>query len=160
MGFQQHHVCFFRQTSWSNGLFFKELYCIESKFLAPVEIVNITVLTRFYTSQVVQDFFHQQNEKTTASHPGLVQLSSCLGLLTFFFTTCKCQRDNSQNQRPFGGWCPWCYGFDSGAQKTRSSKPATSLNEFPLNKPVGQRAWEKKDLGCTMIYIYITTDCF
>ena len=26
----------------------------------PVDMVNITVFTGFYTSQVVQDFFHQQ----------------------------------------------------------------------------------------------------
>ena len=31
----------------------------------PVDVVNIPLFTRFYTSQVVQDFFHQQyfNEK-------------------------------------------------------------------------------------------------
>ena len=31
---------------------------------APVDMVNIPLFTRFYTSQVVQDFFHQQYHHT------------------------------------------------------------------------------------------------
>ena len=33
---------------------------VGGRNLAPVDIVNIPLFTRFYTSQVVQDFFHQQ----------------------------------------------------------------------------------------------------
>ena len=32
---------------------------------APVDTVNIPLFTRFYTSQVVQDFFHQQYHNDT-----------------------------------------------------------------------------------------------
>ncbi len=33
---------------------------VDGRNAAPVDMVNIPLFTRFYTSQVVQDFFHQQ----------------------------------------------------------------------------------------------------
>ena len=33
---------------------------VDGKNPAPVDMVNIPLFTRLYTSQVVQDFFHQQ----------------------------------------------------------------------------------------------------
>ena len=46
---------------------FIDLKCFDTKtirlmeeILHPVDMVNIPLFTRFYTSQVVQDFFHQQ----------------------------------------------------------------------------------------------------
>ena len=33
---------------------------VDGRNPAPVDMVNIPVVTGFYTSQVVQDFFHQQ----------------------------------------------------------------------------------------------------
>ena len=33
---------------------------VDGRNPAPVDMVNIPLFTRFFTSQVVQDFFHQQ----------------------------------------------------------------------------------------------------
>ena len=33
---------------------------VDGRNPAPVDMVNIPLFTRFYTSQAVQDFFHQQ----------------------------------------------------------------------------------------------------
>ena len=33
---------------------------VDGKYPAPVDMENIPLVIRFYTSQVVQDFFHQQ----------------------------------------------------------------------------------------------------
>ena len=38
----------------------KECFTVDGQNPAPVETVNIPLFTRFYTSQVVQDFFQQQ----------------------------------------------------------------------------------------------------
>ena len=40
---------------------------VDRRNHAPVDIVNIPLFTRFYTSQVVQDFFHQQYYKGNLS---------------------------------------------------------------------------------------------
>jgi len=36
------------------------IHTVDGKNPAPVDRVNIPLFTMFYTSQVVQDFFHQQ----------------------------------------------------------------------------------------------------
>ena len=36
--------------------------CVDGWNAAPVDLVNIPLFTGFYTSQVVQDFFHQQSQ--------------------------------------------------------------------------------------------------
>ena len=36
------------------------LNTVDGRNPAPVDMVNIPLFARFYTSQVVQDFFHQQ----------------------------------------------------------------------------------------------------
>ena len=38
-------------------------HTVNGRSLAPVDMGNLPVFTEFYTSQVVQDFFHQQYEK-------------------------------------------------------------------------------------------------
>ena len=45
-------------ADWGNQTFWTGT--VGGRNLAPVDIVNIPLFMRFYTSQVVQDFFHQQ----------------------------------------------------------------------------------------------------
>ena len=42
------------------AFFFKVKGNVDGRNPAPVDMVNIPLFTRFYTCQVVQDFFHQQ----------------------------------------------------------------------------------------------------
>ena len=37
-----------------------EIHTVDGRNLAPVDMVNIPLFIGFHTSQVVQDFFHQQ----------------------------------------------------------------------------------------------------
>ena len=46
---------------------------VDGRNPAPVDMVNIPLFTGFYTSQVVQDFFHQQYEGV---HKGVVEVLS------------------------------------------------------------------------------------
>ena len=50
---------------------------VDGRNSAPVDMVNIPLLTGFYTSQVVQDFFHQQYGYTNPMFWVLVKF--CLG---------------------------------------------------------------------------------
>ena len=43
-------------------------YTVDGRNPAPVDMVNIPLFTRFYTSQVVQDFFHQQYHNSRWPH--------------------------------------------------------------------------------------------
>ena len=40
-------------------------HTVDGRNPAPVDMVNIAAFTGFYTSQVVQDFFHQQFHAST-----------------------------------------------------------------------------------------------
>ena len=48
--------------------FFNWVDTVDGKHPAPVHMVNIRLFTRFYTSQVVQDFFHQQYHQLGVSN--------------------------------------------------------------------------------------------
>ena len=45
---------------------------VDGRNPAPVDMVNISLFTRFYTSQVVQDFFHQQYLHNPVATPLIV----------------------------------------------------------------------------------------
>ena len=52
-------ICGFVKA-WLGVVIWELLLMVEEICRSPVDMVNISLVTGFYTSQVVQDFFHQQ----------------------------------------------------------------------------------------------------
>ena len=52
------------------NLFIYDIFCntVDGRNPAPVDMENLPLFTGFYTSQVVQDFFHQQYCTVTYHH--------------------------------------------------------------------------------------------
>ena len=51
---------FFRSKSWGCEFFADSIHTVDGRNPAPVNMINIPLFIGFHTSQVVQDFSHQQ----------------------------------------------------------------------------------------------------
>ena len=102
---QDGDVCLWRWTPKFSLVFYLEpKNTADGRNPPPVDMVNIPLFTRFYTSQVVQDFFHQQYHHAKwfilAGKPTKKSGLGCLLQLTFMAALgqTKLQRHTSSSQ--------------------------------------------------------------